>query len=108
MKNNQIYGQGEDVVGAFTIAGAYKISSTKGNASFQKSYIGKHKVEYKGEITVSDLKCTITGQWEIGTNLKDQFNMQLTLMSSLEKEKNNRNYCRIISTRRNKNNDLLR
>ena len=86
MKNNQIYGQGTDSVGDFTIAGSYEIQAFKGKLQFKKSYIGKHVVDYTGEITVSNINCTITGYWSIKQSLKDKFDMQLTL-TPLAKER---------------------
>ena len=64
IKGEQVLGRGEDNVGSFVIDG--RIASN-GTVEFQKQYIGKHVVHYKGHLNYLEME----GTWAI-----PQFNMQ--------------------------------
>ena len=73
LRKGRVAGQGDDEIGAFTMAGTYDES---GQVNFIKQYIGKHSVNYKGT-----LKCDSTGgfriegEWNIGTS-HDKFYLE--------------------------------
>jgi len=54
-----ITGEGRDVIGEFTIEGAY---DADGDIKFVKQYVGKHAVLYSGR---HDGEGTILGKWSI-------------------------------------------
>lgn len=78
LKNGKIFGQGDDKVGIFTLAGEYKIEDHVGTIEMQKQYIGKDCIKYRGKISFQDLNCMIKGRWSIGET-SDKFSMHLTL-----------------------------
>lgn len=55
-----IRGQGEDVIGRFTIAGT--VDRRNGSVSFIKQYLGRHQVEYVGQ---PDGEGCIGGKWTV-------------------------------------------
>ena len=59
-RNGGISGDGVDDVGPFTIDGVFEFGSNK--ASWTKSYIGRHSVEYSG---LYDGR-SICGNWTLG------------------------------------------
>merc|ERR1711957_99421 len=63
--NGNIYGDGSDAVGNFTISGVWG-----DNVQFTKQYIGAHAVQYSG--TTEDGK-KVTGRWEIPGNCDGTF-----------------------------------
>lgn len=73
LRKGRVAGQGDDEIGAFTMAGVY---NENGEVNFTKQYIGKHSVIYKGI-----LKCDsnggfrIEGEWKIG-NAHDKFYLE--------------------------------
>ena len=73
LMHGSIMGQGDDVVGAFTIAGSY---TPAGACEFIKRYVGKHKVNYRGSIAVGHGGlCTMDGTWSIRA-IHDKFRLQ--------------------------------
>ena len=64
-----IRGSGNDDVGAFKIDGEFYPQS--GEASWEKQYIGKHSVSYRGYQDA--MKKAIWGIWEIGDGSKGGF-----------------------------------
>jgi hypothetical protein len=78
LEKNRIFGQGDDAVGPFTLAGEYNLTSGHGDVHFTKRYVGQHMVEYRGTISVSGTKCTLHGHWEAGGST-DEFSVHLTL-----------------------------
>ena len=58
-ENGRIKGEGTDYVGPWTASGSYDVDS--GVASWVKVYLGKHTVEYRGQITDKG----ILGEWTI-------------------------------------------
>ncbi|CAF3651635.1 unnamed protein product [Rotaria sp. Silwood1] len=78
LQQGKVFGQGDDQVGAFTLAGQYKLKDGYGDINMHKQYVGKHSVIYRGEIYLQGMKCLIEGHWEIN-NIYDRFIIHLTL-----------------------------
>lgn len=79
MGHGKVFGQGDDVVGAFTLAGNYKVENGEGDIDIRKQYVGMHYVIYRGNMSIKGLKCVIEGEWEIDT-IHDKFSIYLTLL----------------------------
>lgn len=63
LREGRVSGQGNDTIGSFIMAGNY---DNEGNVSFTKLYIGKHTVEYSGNIYCDNLGgFKIKGNWTI-------------------------------------------
>lgn len=60
--DGRVHGHGSDVIGDFTIAGAYDLKS--GQCKFRKGYIGQHSVDYEGRNQNDGL--WIWGLWTMG------------------------------------------
>jgi hypothetical protein len=58
-ENGQIEGEGRDVIGLFTLEGAY---DDRGAIRMVKQYVGRHQVRYQG---VYDGEGMIFGEWSI-------------------------------------------
>lgn len=70
LREGRVVGQGNDVIGPFTMAGSY---NNEGEISFVKQYVGKHAVAYDGNLVCDDLgQFTIHGKWNID-GLTDDF-----------------------------------
>ena len=70
LREGRVSGQGNDVIGHFTIAGNY---DNDGRVFFTKQYIGQHAVEYIGHLSFdNDGRFRIQGQWKIDDQT-DQF-----------------------------------
>ena len=78
LEQGKVFGQGDDEVGAFTVAGEYKLEDGYGDINMNKQYVGKHSVTYRGKISLEGITCVIEGNWEIG-NTSDIFFIHLTL-----------------------------
>jgi hypothetical protein len=78
LEHGRVFGQGDDEVGAFTVAGQYTVENGYGNVDMDKQYVGQHSVKYRGKISFEGIKCIIEGMWEIG-NLCDRFSINLIL-----------------------------
>ncbi|CAF2614779.1 unnamed protein product [Rotaria sp. Silwood2] len=78
LQQGKVFGQGDDEVGAFTLAGQYTLKNGYGDINMHKQYIGKHSVIYRGEIYLQGIKCLIEGHWEIN-NMYNRFIIHLTL-----------------------------
>ncbi|XP_065651880.1 uncharacterized protein LOC136079653 [Hydra vulgaris] len=63
--NGKIYGQGDDDVGSFTVAGFYSIENSKGVIKMEKKYVGLHTVSYVGNIVLNTAVHELTGYWII-------------------------------------------
>jgi hypothetical protein len=59
-EKGNVSGGGKDVVGRFTVSGAYDVKT--GRVLMVKQYVGKHAVRYAGE---PDGEGSIQGTWEI-------------------------------------------
>ena len=60
--NGQIRGEGTDYVGPWTATGRYDVDTKQ--CGWTKQYVGKHQVDYVGEISERG----IYGRWKIFTN----------------------------------------
>ena len=78
MEQGRVFGQGDDEIGVFTLAGQYNLEDGYGDISMDKQYVGKHSVIYRGRISCEGITCTIEGNWEI-ENISDRFFIHLTL-----------------------------
>ncbi len=78
MKQGKVFGQGDDGIGAFTVAGEYKLEDGYGDINMNKQYVGQHSVTYRGKISFEGTTCVIEGNWTIG-NISDRFFIHLTL-----------------------------
>ncbi len=58
-RHGELAGQGEDVIGKFTMAGHYNVRS--GECEWVKKYVGRHSIRYKG---VNE-GAGIWGVWEL-------------------------------------------
>ena len=67
--NQTIKGEGTDYVGPWVASGKYSLDT--GSCSWVKKYLGKHEVHYQGTVSQNG----ITGQWSIGSYLRDQFHI---------------------------------
>src|SRR5437762_933070 len=56
--DGNVTGRGTDVVGPFTLSGAYDVQT--GRVLLVKQYLGKHTVRYRGEL---DGEGSIQGTW---------------------------------------------
>lgn len=88
MEHGKVFGQGDDEIGAFTVAGEYKLEDGSGDINMDKQYVGKHSVIYRGKISFEGITCVIEGNWEID-DISDRFFIHLTLpevyVSEMEK-----------------------
>lgn len=66
--DGQVTGDGRDLVGRFTFAGAY--DEATGEVRMVKQYLGKHRVLYVGR---SDGEGSIHGTWSIGADYTGPF-----------------------------------
>lgn len=71
IENELIRGRGSDEVGYFEINGKY--SSKTCRVAFDKWYINKHHVEYRGQVNPKQLGSGIRGNWYVNT---ERFNDQ--------------------------------
>ncbi|CAF3553948.1 unnamed protein product [Rotaria sp. Silwood1] len=78
LKSGKVFGLGDDDVGAFTLAGHYKLEDGCGDIEMHKQYVGKHSVKYEGKISFQAITCVIEGHWKI-EEMSDRFCMHLTL-----------------------------
>jgi hypothetical protein len=78
LEQGRIFGQGDDTIGAFTVAGQYTVKNGSGNVDMHKQYVGQHSVRYRGKISFKGIKCMIEGMWEIG-KMCDRFSINLIL-----------------------------
>jgi hypothetical protein len=78
LENGKVFGQGDDKVGAFTVAGQYNLKGGYGEINMNKQYIGKHSITYRGKISFQGIICLIEGNWQTG-NTSDRFSIHLTL-----------------------------
>ena len=76
--HGKVFGQGDDTVGAFTLAGQYNLKDGRGDINIHKQYVGQHSVIYRGSISFEGTKCVMEGQWEID-DMHDKFSIHLTL-----------------------------
>lgn len=76
--HGKVFGQGDDTIGAFTIAGKYNVVDGHGDINIHKQYVGQHSVIYRGKISFEGTKCVMEGQWEI-YDMHDKFFIHLTL-----------------------------
>jgi hypothetical protein len=67
-RDGEITGSGSDVVGRFTYAGVYDV--TTGRVLMVKQYTGRHAVKYVGD---PDGEGCITGTWSIGESWTGSF-----------------------------------
>ncbi|CAF3943068.1 unnamed protein product [Rotaria sp. Silwood1] len=81
----KVIGQGDDTIGAFTLAGEYQLTDDSGSITMQKQYIGKHSVIYQGNISFQKLTCVIEGYWNID-EMHDKFFIHLTLSKAYTSE----------------------
>ncbi|XP_012565213.2 uncharacterized protein LOC101241070 [Hydra vulgaris] len=65
LHNGKVLGQGDDVIGSFTVAGTYTIKNHKGVLKMEKKYLGKHTVFYNGNIVRKGDEYEVTGLWTI-------------------------------------------
>ncbi|CAM4788055.1 unnamed protein product [Rotaria magnacalcarata] len=73
LREGRVSGQGNDDIGPFTMAGTY---DNEGKVCFVKQYVGKHAVEYKGNIDYDNLGgFKIKGQWNIDYQT-DRFSLE--------------------------------
>ncbi len=54
MEQGKVFGQGDDAIGAFTVAGEYKLEDGYGDINMNKQYVGQHSVIYRGKISFED------------------------------------------------------
>ncbi|CAF4494940.1 unnamed protein product [Rotaria sp. Silwood2] len=85
LEQGRVFGQGDDDVGAFTLAGQYNLKDDCGDINMNKQYVGKHSVIYRGNISFKGITCVIEGQWAIG-DMHDSFFIRLTLSEVYTKE----------------------
>ena len=85
LEQGKVFGQGDDGVGAFTVAGEYKLEDGYGDINMNKQYVGQHSVIYRGKISLEGIICIIEGNWEID-NMSDRFSIHLTLPEVYETE----------------------
>ncbi|CAF4160890.1 unnamed protein product, partial [Rotaria sordida] len=78
LEQGRVFGQGDDNIGAFTLAGQYKLEDGYGDINMHKQYVGKHSVIYRGKIYFEGMTCVIEGHWEIG-DMSDRFVIHLIL-----------------------------
>ncbi|CAF4790585.1 unnamed protein product, partial [Rotaria socialis] len=78
LKQGNVFGQGDDKHGAFTLTGEYKLEGTSGVIEMKKQYVGKDSVTYQGKISFEELKCVIEGEWK-EDKVEDKFSIHLTL-----------------------------
>ena len=79
MGHGKVFGQGDDEVGAFTLAGQYNLEDGYGDINIHKQYVGQHSVIYQGNISFEGIKCVMEGQWEIN-DMHDKFSIHLIKM----------------------------
>jgi hypothetical protein len=73
LREGRVSGQGHDGIGPFTMAGNY---DNQGKVSFIKQYVGKHAVEYNGNIVCDNFGgFKIEGHWTIG-DVTDEFYLE--------------------------------
>jgi len=70
----EVSGDGRDVIGRFTFAGAYDVAT--GEVVMMKQYVGRHRVLYKGK---PDGEGSILGTWSIGDTWTGPFLMKPVL-----------------------------
>ncbi|CAF3896253.1 unnamed protein product [Rotaria sp. Silwood1] len=85
LEQGRVFGQGDDDIGAFTLAGQYNLKDDCGDINMNKQYVGKHSVIYRGNISFKGITCMIEGQWAIG-DMHDSFFIRLTLPEVYTKE----------------------
>ncbi|XP_065651879.1 uncharacterized protein LOC101241070 [Hydra vulgaris] len=77
LHNGKVFGQGDDVVGSFTVAGTYTIKNHKRVLEMEKKYVGKHTVFYNGSIVRKGAEYEVTGLWTIDDESYGDFIMNL-------------------------------
>eukprot|EP00457_Paulinella_chromatophora_P002111 gb/GEZN01002115.1/.p1 GENE.gb/GEZN01002115.1/~~gb/GEZN01002115.1/.p1 ORF type:complete len:796 (-),score=107.06 gb/GEZN01002115.1/:249-2603(-) len=75
LRSGRVRGQGDDVIGGFTVMGTYSRAAKR--FKFDKQYIGQHLVIYEGTITEQPTQLLLTGQWHIPGNWSGPFELYL-------------------------------